>query len=54
MDITSDGGIPVLESFLYLVCLEMGELLEYVNQRGQKFITLQRRHANRIKEMTPG
>lgn len=38
-------------TFIFDKWFSVGELLEYVNQRGQKFITLQRRHANRIKEM---
>lgn len=29
----------------------VGELLEYIRQRGQKFVTLIRRHKNRIEEM---
>lgn len=37
--------------FIFDKWFSVGELLEYINGQGQKFITLQRRHANRIEEM---
>ncbi len=38
-------------TFIFDKWFSVGELLEYIDRQGQKFITLQRRHANRIKEM---
>jgi len=50
-----DASLEILgdqqATFIFDKWFSVGELLEYIDQRGQKFITLQRRHANRIKEM---
>jgi len=50
-----DSSLEILgegqATFIFDKWFSVGDLLEYIDQQGQKFITLQRRHANRIKEM---
>ena len=38
-------------TFIFDKWFSVGELLEYIDQRDQKYITLLKRHANRIREM---
>jgi len=50
-----DASLEILgdkeATFIFDKWFSVGELLEYINQRGQKFITLLKRHANRSEEM---
>ncbi len=50
-----DAAMEILDgkqsTFIYDKWFSVGELLEYMNQRGQKFITLLKRFPNRIRQM---
>ena len=51
-----DASIDILPpdkktKFIFDKWFSVGELLDYINQRGQRFITLIRRHQNRIEQM---
>jgi len=52
-----DASLEILgdqqATFIFDKWFSVGELLEYIDQRGQKFITLLKRYANRIEEMEP-